>query len=75
MMTFDQNVEAILDCNLTEVKDDIKQIIKENICRLHNRELVAVYEQQAAKYDELQQRADDILRLLDGGGLTKHDKQ
>lgn len=35
-MTFKENVRAILDCNLTEIKDEIKDLITEMIGNLQD---------------------------------------
>lgn len=39
-MTFKENVRAILDCNLTEIKDEIKDCITDRIVLLKSKEIV-----------------------------------
>lgn len=40
MLTFEENVRAILDCNLTEIKDEIKDCITDRIVLLKCKEIV-----------------------------------
>ena len=40
MLTFEKNVRAILDCNLTEIKDEIKDCITDRIVLLKCKEIV-----------------------------------
>lgn len=39
MLTFEENVRAILDCNLTEIKDEIKDCITDKIVLLKCKEV------------------------------------
>lgn len=67
MMSFEENVQAILDCNLTEVKDEVKADILYSVSRLYHAELKRIREEEMASYTKLQDQAQKALAALREG--------